>query len=54
VAIDVDTGDYEIDADEMAAEDRLLARKPKAALWLTQVGRPYAQFLGPAESAAGT
>ena len=28
VAIDIETGAYEIDADELAASDRLLARSP--------------------------
>ena len=32
VAIDIETGDYEIDADELAASDRLLARVPNAQI----------------------
>jgi hypothetical protein len=34
VAIDIETGTYEIDADELAASDRLLARVPSAQTWL--------------------
>jgi hypothetical protein len=30
VAIDIETGAFEIDADELAASDRLLARHPDA------------------------
>jgi hypothetical protein len=42
VVIDVETGDYEVDRDEMAASDRLLARKPDAYVWLRRVGFSYA------------
>ena len=38
VVIDIDTGAYEVDADELAASDRLLARYPDAQVWLRQVG----------------
>ncbi len=38
VLIDVATGDYEIDADELAASDRPLARHPQAQVWLRQIG----------------
>ena len=46
VAIDIETGAYEIDADEMAACDRLLARVPNAQTWLRRVGSPYARSFG--------
>jgi hypothetical protein len=42
VLIDIETGDYEIDADEMTASDRLLARRPDAQVWFRRVGSPYA------------
>ncbi len=38
VAIDIETGAYEIDADELTASDRLLARYPEARIWLRRVG----------------
>ena len=47
VVIDVDTGAYEIDADEVAAFDRLLARQPHANIWLRRIGSPYARRFGP-------
>jgi hypothetical protein len=46
VLIDVETGDYEVDADEMAASDRLLARRPDAKVWMRRVGSPYAYRFG--------
>lgn len=33
VVLDVDSGEYEVDADERAALDRLLARRPDACIW---------------------
>jgi hypothetical protein len=41
VAIDVDSGDYDVDLDELAACDRLLARRPNAQVWLMRVGSRY-------------
>lgn len=41
--IDIETGDYEIDSDEVAAEDRLLSRHPGAQVWRRQVGSRYAR-----------
>jgi len=45
--IDIETGDYEIDVDEVAAEDRLLSRRPGAQVWLRQIGSRYARRFGP-------
>jgi len=45
--IDVETGDYEVDRDEMEASDRLLARHPDAQIWTRQVGSRYARRFGP-------
>lgn len=42
VAIDIDTGDHEIDEDDYAAVSRLRARKPTAEVWLERVGEPAA------------
>jgi hypothetical protein len=44
--IDVTSGDYEIDADELTASDRLLSRRPAAQIWLRRVGFPYARRFG--------
>jgi hypothetical protein len=44
--VDIDSGDFEIDQHEVAAFDRLLARRPKAQLWLRRVGSRYARRFG--------
>jgi hypothetical protein len=44
--IDIETADYEIDHDEVAASDRLLARHPDAQVWMRQVGSRYARRFG--------
>lgn len=46
VLIDIETGDYEMDVDELAASDRLLARHPDAQVWLVRVGSRYARRFG--------
>lgn len=46
VAIDIETGAYEIDANELAASDRLLSRNPHAQIWLTRVGSRYVRHFG--------
>jgi hypothetical protein len=46
IVIDIETGAYEIDADELVASDRLLARHPDAQLWLRRVGSRYARRFG--------
>lgn len=38
VVIDVETGDYELDADHLAASDRAAAKHPGAPLYATRVG----------------
>ena len=38
IAIDVETGDYEINEDDYAAVTRLRARKPAADIWLMRAG----------------
>jgi hypothetical protein len=47
VLIDVETGEYELDRDEVTASDRLLARRPDAQVWTRQVGSRYARRFGP-------
>lgn len=45
VLIDIDSGDFELDCDEMAASDRLFARRPDAQVWFRRVGsRPVRRF----------
>jgi hypothetical protein len=46
VVIDVDSGDYEVDREGMAASLRLQARKPEALIWGTRVGRRAAYDFG--------
>jgi hypothetical protein len=46
VAIDIDTGSYEVDSDELAASDRLLTRVPNAQIWLRRIGSRYARHFG--------
>jgi hypothetical protein len=45
VALDVDTGDYEVDEDDYGAVSRLRARRPTSEVWLTRVGQPAAYRL---------
>ena len=46
VAIDVKSGAFEIDPNEIAASDRLLARVPDAQIWLRRIGKPYLRRFG--------
>ena len=43
VVIDVDSEDFEVDVDELAASDRLLNRRPDAQVWLRRIGSRYAR-----------
>jgi len=42
VAVDIGTGDYELDEDDYAVITRLRTRRPLAELWLGRVGQPAA------------
>ena len=47
VAIDVKSGDYEIDSDRLAASNRLRARRPDASVWGELIGyKASASFCG--------
>jgi hypothetical protein len=46
IAIDIETGAYEIDASEIAACDRLRARVPNGQVWLRKVGSRFAHRFG--------
>jgi len=42
VAIDIQSGDYEVDEDDFEASERLIARCPDARIWLFHAGSPTA------------
>jgi hypothetical protein len=46
VAINVETGDYEIDVDDYAAVAGLRSRKPAAEIWLMCAGYPTTYRIG--------
>jgi hypothetical protein len=46
VALDVESGAYEIDEDKLTAIKRLRSRHPGAVAWLVRVGQPYVDRLG--------
>jgi hypothetical protein len=46
VAIDMDSGEWEMDVEEMAAGDHLLNRLPDAQIWMTRVGFGYIRSFG--------
>jgi hypothetical protein len=46
VAIDIETGQFEVDAAEGAAAERLLARNPAAQTWVRRIGSPYVRRFG--------
>jgi hypothetical protein len=47
VAVDIQTEAFEIDREELAASDRLLAKHPNAQTWLERVGSRYVRRFGP-------
>jgi hypothetical protein len=46
VAIDLETGDFEVDASEITACDRLEARHPDAQIWIVRIGSRYVRRFG--------
>jgi hypothetical protein len=46
VAIDIESGAYEIDPDDYMATERLLLQYPEAQIWLVRVGQPTAYRIG--------
>jgi hypothetical protein len=53
VVIDVETGEYELDADHLAASDRAAAKHPGALLYATRVGSRSLGRIGGRLSVAG-
>lgn len=53
-AIDIETGAFEIDANELAASDRLFARHPDAQIWLVKIGSRYVRRFGGHQRAVTT
>lgn len=47
VVIDIESGAYEVDEDELTASDRLFLRKPNAPAWVVRVGSRYTRRFGP-------
>jgi hypothetical protein len=46
VAIDLESGDFEVDKSEIEACDRLEARRPDAQIWIVRVGSRYVRRFG--------
>ncbi len=46
VAIDIETGAWEMDADDFTATERLLHRVPDAQIWLVRVGHRATYRIG--------
>jgi hypothetical protein len=46
VVIDIETGAFEVDANEVVATERLLKRVPSAQIWLRRVGSRVARRFG--------
>lgn len=46
VAIDIESGAFELHKDELRAGDKLLARVPEAQIWMVRVGSRYVHRFG--------
>jgi hypothetical protein len=46
VAIDLETGDFEVDRSEIAACDRLETRCPDAQIWIVRIGSRHVRRFG--------
>jgi hypothetical protein len=47
VAVDIDSGEFEIADTTLAASERLLARIPDAQIWCVRIGFPAVHRFGP-------
>ncbi len=52
VAIDIETGAYELSPDDYTATENLLARQPNAQIWLARVGHAATYQIGGPRSTA--
>jgi hypothetical protein len=46
VVIDIETGEFEVDEDDLQATKRMLAKRPEAVLYGLRIGYPTAYNLG--------
>ena len=46
LVLDIETGEYEIDQDDLAATKRVMAKRPDAVLYGLRIGYPAAYRLG--------
>ena len=46
ILIDIESGDYEIDPNMLAASDRLRVRRPDAEVWIRRIGYRYVYRIG--------
>jgi hypothetical protein len=46
LVLDIETGDYEIDADDVIAVQRAKTKHPEAAFYIVRIGSPTAYRLG--------
>jgi hypothetical protein len=46
LVLDIETGDYEIDADDVSAVQRAQTKRPEAAFYIVRIGSPTAYRLG--------
>ncbi|NJM46876.1 MAG: hypothetical protein HC860_12575 [Alkalinema sp. RU_4_3] len=46
IAIDIESGDFEVDEDTLSASDRLVARHPDAQTWFIRIGHRAVHKLG--------
>ena len=46
LVVDIETGEYEIDPDDLVATKRLLAKRPNAILYGLRIGFPTAYRIG--------
>jgi hypothetical protein len=53
LAIDIETGDFEIASDEMKAGDKLRRRLPDAQIWMVRVGHASTRNFGGHQSRQG-
>ena len=50
VAIDIDSGQFEVAQDALTASDRLMAKCPNAQTWFVRIGYPALHRFGPRNS----